>query len=167
LKTPLFVACVVVMAAVGCKSKDLTTAGGADARLASNAPTVLITNSTCAPGPCVPFHVRGFVPMFAVPGQPPAGFVDLGLASTAVTCLRLPAADTLTVIGRDAQNLPTDTTRLIWTIADPILLVAASSPMLGIGQTLEFVPAQAAGWAVTLPGTAATPATIQATACTP
>lgn len=167
MRTPWFVVCVVVFTAVGCKSRDLTTASGAEASLSRLGPTVLVTNSTCAPGPCVPFHVRGFIPNFSVPGQPPAGFVDLGVASTALTCLRLPAADTLMVVGRDAQNLPTDTTKLVWTVADPILLVAATSPMLPIGQQLELVPARATGWAVTLPGTSAAPAALQTTACTP
>ena len=44
----------------------------------ASTPTLLVTNTTCDPGPCVPLEIRGFAPKFTVPGQPAWGLVRLG-----------------------------------------------------------------------------------------
>lgn len=118
--------------------------------------TLLVTNTTCDPGPCVPLAVRGIIPKFAVPGQPPAGFLVVGTADSASACLTIPPSDSLRVIG------PSDTTMLRWTQADNVVLTAGDArgttshgyspfdpPM---AYTQEFVPSAAPGWHVTFPG---------------
>jgi hypothetical protein len=113
--------------------------------------TLLVDNTTCDPGPCVPLAIRGLIPKFTVPGQPPTGFLAVGTVDSASACLTLPPSDSLRIIG------PNDTTMLRWTQADPIALTASNALSMAIwlppmGQTDEFTPASSPGWHVTFPG---------------
>jgi hypothetical protein len=113
--------------------------------------TVLVINTTCDPGPCIPLSIRGIIPKFAVPGQPPAGFLVVGTVDAASACLTIPASDSLVV------NSPEGTTVTRWTQADPVSLTASNAMSMSvvefpIGETAEFTPASAPGWRVSLPG---------------
>jgi hypothetical protein len=118
----------------------------------TNAPgsavTLLVANATCTAEECTPLEIHGFVPKFTVPGQLPWGFLDIGAANSASTCLTLPHSHTLTVTGPDGA------TDITWTVADPIILTAVdldhTLPLRG--RTTEFVPANAPGWAVSFGG---------------
>jgi hypothetical protein len=116
--------------------------------------TLLVTNATCEPGPCPSFQVRGFwthQPVYTPGGR---WSMDLGTVSTGSACLILPGADTFRV----------NTTPYFWTsrdslsvgILEPGQLLGPASP-----STSAFVPANSAGWSITLPGgTAVTPADV-------
>lgn len=118
--------------------------------------TVMVTNATCDPGPCVPLAVRGWIPKFTVPGQPPSGFMAVGKVDSASACLTIPSADSLTIIGSG------DTTVIRWTPNDNVMLTAGDARGITdhgyslfdppIGYTQEFVPASSPGWHVTFPG---------------
>ncbi|NIM47661.1 MAG: hypothetical protein GTO22_00095 [Gemmatimonadales bacterium] len=114
----------------------------------TNAPgsavTLLVTNATCTTEECTPLKIHGFVPKFAVPGQPKWGFLDVGAANSALTCLTLPHSDTLTLTGPDDY--------ITWTVVDPIILTAVDLDYTLRGRTTEFVPADAPGWAVSFGG---------------
>ena len=115
--------------------------------------TLLVTNATCDPGPCSTFRVRGFPNNLpAVPGGPLT--LDLGTVSTESACLTLPSADTFWI----------NQTPSIWWSRDSLSL-GIQEPGQFRGHvsrsTTEFVPANSAGWSVTLPGgTTATPADV-------
>jgi hypothetical protein len=123
--------------------------------------TLLVTNATCAAGTCQPLDVRGFITKFNVPAQPLGGFLALGRVNDASACLTFPPSFTLTVSG------PTDTTKMTWTVADPVSLHASGVPFSPVGSTGEFVPASAAGWSVTFPSDGGAPGLTATTACTP
>jgi hypothetical protein len=99
----------------------------------------------------------------------PGGFwsLDLGLVGESSTCLTLPSSATFHVIGVSEDGIGADTTTYTWRSADPLSLgaqPATSSHFLTAPTTEAFVPADAAGWSITLPdGSAAAPAP----ACTP
>lgn len=114
--------------------------------------TLLVTNATCGTGECSSFQVRGIwahQPV-ATPGGPWA--MDLGTVSSASVCLTLPSVDTFRVNG----------TPYIWTSRDSLTLGILQPGEPGIpatSSTAAFVPANSAGWSITLPGGAAvTPA---------
>jgi len=108
--------------------------------------TLLVTNASCSTGQCLPLEIRGFVPKFAVPGQPPAGFLVLGVVDGASACLTFPLTQTLTITG------PSDVTKITWTTADPVSVTASNGgPLFIVGATGQFVPANASGWSVTFP----------------
>ncbi|MFG1690691.1 hypothetical protein ACGF5M_00810 [Gemmatimonadota bacterium] len=115
--------------------------------------TLLVTNATCDSGQCSSFQVRGFPNNLpAVPAGPRS--LDLGTVSTESACLTLPSADTFWV----------NTTPSIWTSRDSLSL-GIQEPGQFWGHvsrsTSEFVPANSAGWSITLPGgTAVTPADV-------
>lgn len=116
----------------------------------------MITNATCDTGPCVPLAVRGWIPKFSVPGQPPSGFMAVGTVDSASACLTIPATDSLVVIGTS------DTVVIRWTQDDDVILTAGDARGMTshgytpfdwpMGMTQEFVPAAAPGWHVTFPG---------------
>jgi len=141
------VASAAILAATACGPSGPTSS--ASNRVAhvrdGSTPTLLVTNATCNPGPCVPFEVRGFVPKFNVPGQPPEGFVRLGSVTARSSCLPFPASWTVTIRG------PSDTTAITWTIGEPISLSAVASRLEVLGSTSEFVPTSSAGWSITFP----------------
>lgn len=146
-----------LLAATACGARDPTT--GTTNRVAQvrdgSTPTLLVTNSTCVPGPCMAFEVRGIVsaPSFNVPGQPQSGFVFLGNVDSASACLRFPASLPLRLIRANSATGRTDTLLSTWTVSDPVALVATYSAVsASLGRTAEFIPAGSAGWQVTLPG---------------
>lgn len=113
-------------------------------------PTLLITNATCESGACAPVVILGFPS-----DQPhtPGGYwsVEIGVAAGPSACLSLPPSAMFRVI--DASTGAADT--LIWTIADPLALGVpgpGGSRILALPSTGTFVPADASGWRVTLPG---------------
>jgi hypothetical protein len=115
--------------------------------------TLLVTNATCGSGQCSSFQVRGFPSNLpAVPAGPRS--MDLGTVSTESACLTLPSADTFWI----------NTTPSIWTSRDSLSLgILEPGQFWGHASpsTVEFVPANSAGWSVTLPdGTAMTPADV-------
>jgi hypothetical protein len=142
--------CSVLLMVAACRGGDPTSAPFIRTQYAADGsgPTMLVTNSSCTPGPCVPFDVRGFVPKFAVPGQPPSGFLLLGSVNSASVCLRIPSSVTLTV------TEPEGTTITTWTPDDAIVLSAVRSLTTSLGSTGAFTPSGAAGWAVTFPSEA-------------
>jgi len=129
----------LLLGALGCSSTVQPRAGV----------TLLITNGTCETGPCAPLQILGFPS-----NQPhtPGGFwsVDLGLVSASSACLTLPPSATFRVT--DASTGATTT--YTWTTANGFSLGALQPPASRIQATPStgaFVPANAAGWSVTLP----------------
>ncbi|MDH3456049.1 MAG: hypothetical protein OER90_04335 [Gemmatimonadota bacterium] len=105
-------------------------------------------------GECEPLLILGFP---SNQPQTPGGFwsLDLGLVSASPACLMLPASATFRVIGVSDDGTKTDTTTYTWTTADPLSLAgqpATSSRLLTAPTTVAFVPANAGGWRITLPG---------------
>jgi len=127
--------------------------------------TLLVTNATCAPGPCTAQRV------FLYPGnQPltPGGMwaVDLGLMTGAEMCATIPTSAKFLLIQVN-ENGTADTTTITWTNlrAAELGSVDTTTPFFAaLPSTSEFVAASSAGWSVTLPsGTQA----VAAKACTP
>ncbi len=126
--------------------------------------TLLVTNTTCTPGPCTPLRIRAFPGMDVQP-RTPGGLwsLDVGTVTTASACLTLPSTAGFYVIAA-ATN---DTTTFTWTNADPMALGAlgpTESALQASPDTREFVAAGAQGWSVALPGGATL---APADACTP
>jgi hypothetical protein len=123
--------------------------------------TVLVHNTTCDIGPCVPVHVLAFPH-----DQPltPGGLwsIDLGLLGSASGCLLLPPSATFTVRGPEGVEA-----RLNWQPGDRVSLgtiLPGQSQLMASPSTSEFVPSDSRGWTVDLP----TGATLErATACEP
>lgn len=141
----------IVAAAIGCSS-------------AVDVPpsvTVLVTNSTCNPGPCTSVRILAFPDDQHQPHTPGGLWsLDLGIVSTASACLNIPASAEFNVTG------PNGTTTYLWSTAHGLALgsLSPSQPALTAApSTGRFVPASAAGWSVALPGSA-TPT--PSTACT-
>lgn len=128
--------------------------------------TLLITNGSCRLGPCQSLEVLAFPS-----DQPntPGGLwsLDLGVLTTAQACFTLPPKAEFRVIGvRDGGGA--DTTTLTWTNAKALSLGAqppSASRFSATPSTATFVPADAAGWQVTVPSGGSHPS--QSAACTP
>lgn len=106
--------------------------------------TLLVTNATCGSGQCSSFQVRGFPSnQPALPGGPLS--LDLGTVSTESACLTVPSADTFWIQSR--PSIWTSRDSLSLGILEPGQFKGHASP-----STSEFVPANSAGWSVTLPG---------------
>jgi hypothetical protein len=163
----LIAASAVLVALGACQATAPGDASNQLRRAVLSPPTLLVTNATCNPGPCVPFEVRAFIPQWRVPGQPPAGVPFMGSVTSRVVCLRFPVADTFRTIAVNSVGTPIDTALTVWTADSAVVLFAATSPMSGLGETTEFVPASSAGWSVTLPGAAAQVPPAPGPACTP
>jgi hypothetical protein len=121
---------------------------------------LLVTNATCAPGPCSAQEVLAFPS-----NQPetPGGdwSIDLGTMTGPQLCVTIPLSATFTVAG------PGDVTEFVWNTAKPVSLGVRSpsdGPLQASPSTPAFVPAAAAGWSITLPGQAQP---VQGAACTP
>lgn len=134
---------IVSCAAVGC-SASFEPQG---------VPTLLVVNATCDSGPCRTLYVSAFVPKWRVP-QPPAGYMDLGVARSQLTCFAFPRSRTLTVRGDG------DTVSLVWMLSDGLYVNAIDSARqdsggsyasFWVGTTARFVPADARGWTVRFP----------------
>jgi hypothetical protein len=127
--------------------------------------TLLVTNGTCQGGHCDSLRVLGF-PI----NQPntPGGLwrLDLGLLTAPQACFTLPPKAVFLLIAvRDDGGA--DTSRITWTNSRALslgTLSPSSSSIAASPSTTSFVPADAAGWQITVPGGAhATPSS----ACTP
>lgn len=106
----------------------------------TNPPTLLVTNATCDSGPCVKFAVRGWESVYAVPGQPPAGFIVVGQVDSASACLRFPAS---VPFGDNTVWTPENSIGLTALAFESIVPLAYADS--------EIVPANAPGWHVTFP----------------
>jgi hypothetical protein len=127
--------------------------------------TLLVTNGACVAQYCDSLRILGF------PGnQPgtPGGYwsIDLGIVTTPTACLTLPPSATFRVIGLH-EGGGADTTTVTWTTTALFSLgaqVPSASLIMASPTTTAFVPADAEGWRITLPGgSRATPSS----ACTP
>jgi len=127
--------------------------------------TLLVTNGTCQTGHCDSLRVLGFPS-----SQPntPGGLwsLDLGIITAPQACFRLPTTATFRVIGV-REDGTADTSTIRWTNANLLSLGAQPPSSLLIAanpSTTAFVPADAAGWQLTIPGgSLPTPSS----ACTP
>ena len=124
--------------------------------------TVLVTNTSCTPGPCVPLRVLAFPD-----NQPhtPGGLwrIELGVVSTASACMTIPASAEFRVTGP-----PEGTTVFRWNTGNGVSLgsLLPGEPAAPAGpSTSSFVPMSESGWTVTLPG--GTHAAEAAAACSP
>ncbi|HSQ32045.1 MAG TPA: hypothetical protein VLN49_19445 [Gemmatimonadaceae bacterium] len=112
--------------------------------------TILVTNSTCSPGPCTSLRVLAFPDDQHQPHTPGGLWsLDLGIVSTASACLTIPAGAEFNVTG------PNGTTTFLWSTANGLALgsLSPSDPVLqATPSTGRFVPSSAAGWSITLPG---------------
>lgn len=114
--------------------------------------TLLVTNGTCQGGHCDSLRVLGFPS-----NQPntPGGLwnLDLGLITTPQACYILPPTAVFLLIAvRDDGRA--DTTSIRWTNAISLSLGAqppSSSRIFASPSTSTFVPADAAGWQITVP----------------
>ena len=110
---------------------------------------LLVTNTTCAGDVCTPIRVRAFPdnqPLW--PGGPWS--IDLGVVSTRTACLKLPATSEAH-LNRGEEGSRT----WYWTTARGTSL-GSQDPGDGwpwaSSSTPSFVPADAEGWRVSLPG---------------
>lgn len=120
--------------------------------------TILVTNSTCNPGPCTSVRVLAFPDDQHQPHTPGGLWsLDLGIVSTASACLTIPAGAEFNVTG------PNGTTTFLWSTANGLALGSLSpsdAVLQATPSTGRFVPSSAAGWSVALPGIATpTPST--------
>lgn len=115
--------------------------------------TLLITNGTCMPGPCSSQEVLAFPSN--QPNTPGGSWsLDLGTMSAPRLCITIPASATFSVTSLNADG-SADTTKFIWSTELPVTLgvqTPATSRILASPSTSRFVPATAAGWSITLPG---------------
>ncbi len=118
--------------------------------------TLLITNATCVAGACDSVRILAFPS-----DQPntPGGLwsVDLGVMNTPQKCFILPPSATFYV----------NTTPFVWTTLVPVSIAAqapGASVLFAHPSTSQFTPANAAGWAITLPTDSVV---TESAACTP
>jgi hypothetical protein len=112
---------------------------------------LLVTNTTCTPGPCQPIRIIAFPQ-----NQPrtPGGFwsMDLGTLTGDSACLEIPPGTTFSTT--DASSGRTAVVRR-WTTRDSLALGAlvTSEPRFKEQPTTEwFVPQRARAWRIALPG---------------
>lgn len=130
---------LLVLSAMGCSGSPLES-------LPPPTATLLVTNATCTPGPCAPLTV------FAFPQKEPyapAGFwkLHLGDVSGPSACLTIPAT-AFFLVNNDTIK---------WSTKDSLSLGSITSlfnPWPAMPSTPMFVAATAAGWSVSLPGSA-------------
>ncbi len=115
--------------------------------------TLLVLNGSCTAGHCDSLRVLGFPS-----NQPltPGGFwsIDLGSLTGRQACSVIPPSATFRVIGINADS-SRDTVTFTWTGATALSLGAqppSSSRLQAAPSTTSFVPMQARGWQITLPG---------------
>ena len=113
----------------------------------------MVTNGTCLEGHCDSLRVLGFpVNQPNTPGGPWS--LDLGVVTTPQACLPIPPSGIFRVIGVHDDG-SRDTVAYEWTPALGIALGAqppSSFTRFASPSTATFVPAEAAGWSVTVPG---------------
>jgi len=123
---------------------------------------LLITNANCVGDVCTAVRVRAFPD-----NQPltPGGrwSIDLGVVSARTACLVLPAYREFHVTG-----VPSGETRVwYWNTSKGVSLGAEDPSVPGFfagSTTASFVPADAEGWSISLPGTSAA---VPSAPCTP
>jgi hypothetical protein len=113
---------------------------------------LLITNTTCTPGPCQAIRILAFPQ-----NQPrtPGGWwsLDMGVITTATACVRIPPSAHFTIreAGTDRSvDIP-------WTSGDSLALgpwAPTGARFQATPSTEWFVPQSAPGWRVALPGSA-------------
>ena len=123
---------------------------------------LLITNGTCDGAVCSPIRVRAFPDNQPhTPGGPWS--FDLGVISTRTACLALPASREFRVTAVPSG----ETTVWYWDTSKGVSLGAQDPAEQGFfahSTTASFVPADAEGWSVSLPGTSAA---VPSARCTP
>lgn len=137
--------------------------GVTDPKTDPSSPTLLVINATCDSGPCVAFQVRGWESIFVVPGQPPAGFVQVGEVTSATACLQFPDSVRFTGTEVDSLGRVVRADTIYWTPANSIGLSALASGSGAFSPPFAFadsaiVPANAPGWRVTFPSGELAPA---------
>ncbi len=143
----------LLVAFVG-RSRTLVLIGSALACSSTATPPIgvvvrmVVVNSTCSSGPCVPLRVLGFPQ-----NQPrtPGGLwsLDLGTVTTSA-CLIIPPTATFRVTDAGSGA----TTTYTWTSADSLSLAAlpsSASVLQATPTTGGFVPMSSAAWRVSLP----------------
>jgi hypothetical protein len=144
---------VILAATISCASPDDPGSGI----------TLLVSNGTCDAGHCDAVRVYAFPD-----DQPhtPGGMwkLHLGTVSTPSACLELPRSATFRVTGYDDAGNPDQTSTYEWTVDRMVSLAGLlpSEPSIPASpSTPQFVPGNASGWSVTLPGgAAASPAAV-------
>lgn len=120
--------------------------------------TLLVTNETCQAGQCDSVYVLGFPSkQVNTPGGP--WYIELGVVTTPTACLTIPPTATFRIGTPENPNEQV----ILWSNGEPLTLGTESTMRVFLGSlsasTAAFVPANAAGWAITLPsGSHATPA---------
>ena len=130
---------VVAIGAAACSSSSVAPLGPV---------TVLVHNSTCDTGACVPIRVLAFP---ANQPETPGGMwsLNLGSLATASGCFELPPSAVFTVSGPEGVEA-----RYEWTPTQRISLgisPAGASALQASPSTDNFVPAASHGWSVNLP----------------
>lgn len=145
---------VLALAALlaGCQS-NAPTANDLSRPAAPSGVTVRVINASCATGPCDSMYVLGFPSNGPIT---PGGLwsINFGLVTTPSACLTLPPADTARVTSGGSDGIAR-TTLFIWTPATSLSLGAigpGGGRLMASPTTTAFVPTNAAGWQVTLPG---------------
>lgn len=124
--------------------------------------TLLVTNASCLSGSCESVRVLAYP---ADQPDTPGGYwsLDLGVVTTAQKCFVLPSSAHFYVIAEPATS-SRDTTTFTWTTLVPLSLGLSTNGPAPVPSTRAFIPANAAGWSITLPtDSAAAPGQ----ACTP
>jgi hypothetical protein len=109
--------------------------------------TLLVTNASCALGPCATLAVLAFPAAAGSSGGPWS--LNLGTMTGSQICITIPTSSTFTA------NDAGDITKTVWNTAEPMALGAeppAANYFQASPSTSDFVPATAAGWSITLPG---------------
>ena len=123
---------------------------------------LLITNGTCDGDVCSPIRVRAFPDNQPhTPGGPWS--IDLGVVTGRTACLMLPASQEARVTAAGTGETKTWS----WSTARGTSLGADDSSeawFFAHSTTPSFIPADAAGWSITLPGTGAA---VPSGRCTP
>jgi hypothetical protein len=116
--------------------------------------TLLVVNGTCTAAGCEVLHVLGF-PTANQPATPGGLWsLDLGTTDARQVCLAIPPSATFRVVGQRAAG-GSDTVVTTWTSALPLALGLVSPGLTSFQaapSTRTFIPAQARGWRITLPG---------------
>ncbi|HKV51085.1 MAG TPA: hypothetical protein VJO52_07795 [Gemmatimonadaceae bacterium] len=114
--------------------------------------TLLVTNETCTGGVCDSLDVVAFPGVHTnTPGGP--WELDLGWSTTPQQCFVLPASAQFLIIGVN-DNGSRDTTTISWSDAQRLSIgtLPPNAPPFGASPaTASFVPAAAAGWAISEP----------------
>jgi len=122
----------------------------------SDSVRLLVTNSTCTPGPCQTVRVLAFPQNF--PHTPGGRWrIELGTLSAASACLAIPPEAKFLLVEQHTNGV-NDTSFVRWTGRDSLALgtLAPSENWVdGAPSTGYFVPQRRRGWRVELPGSAA------------